>query len=138
MVGEWSKMIFISCYISPNCDLAQFDAFLNSIGLHVSRFINNRIIVAGDFNAHSESWGSKRTNAKGISLGEWALNLDLRLINTRSTPTCVRWQGEFVVDITWASPSAFNTIINWEVLSEIVLIGPLLHKYKDTEPKGNG
>ena len=45
----------------------------------------------------------------------WAAELDLRLINERSKSTCIRWQGESIVDLTWASTSAACRIKDWKV-----------------------
>jgi hypothetical protein len=46
---------------------------------------------------------------------EWAAKLDVRLVNWRSSSTCVAWRGESIVDLTWANPAAAGRVLGWEV-----------------------
>jgi hypothetical protein len=48
-------------------------------------------------------------------LEEWAAGLDLLILNERSRSTCVRSRGEFIVDLTWASPAAARLVGSWGV-----------------------
>ena len=77
---------------------------------------NQKLLILGDFNAKSSAWGSPNTNARGHALVEWATSLDLRLLNSGDTNTCVRWQGESIVDLSWASPILAQQVSMWEVL----------------------
>ncbi|XP_026823921.1 uncharacterized protein LOC113561604 [Ooceraea biroi] len=45
-----------------------------------------------------------------------AADLGLCLLNTGSGSTCVHWQGESIVDLTWASPSLVRVVRGWEVV----------------------
>jgi len=63
-----------------------------------------QIIIAGDFNAKSLTWGERHHNAKGGSLVEWTSGLGLKILNDPRgrVSTCVQSQGESIVDITMA------------------------------------
>lgn len=41
--------------------------------------------------------------------------INLTLINNGETPTCVRKQGNSIIDLTWATPQIANRIENWKV-----------------------
>lgn len=49
---------------------------------------------------------------------EWAAGLDLFLLNCGNVSTCVRRQGESVVDFLWASPPTAMLVENWRVMDE--------------------
>lgn len=98
------KILFISCYVSPNVGLPEYRAFLDELSDVIINARNFNILLAGDFNAHSLLWGSGSTSLKGELLGNWAAGLDLRLANLGNAPTCVRWQGSSIIDLTWTSP----------------------------------
>jgi len=62
------------------------------------------VFLAGDFNAHSALWGSRRGNRRGGIVKDWTAQLGLVLLNRGLVSTCVRPQGESIVDLTWATP----------------------------------
>lgn len=45
----------------------------------------------------------------------WADESDLRQLNEGTVPTCVRHNGESIVDTTWASPSLVKYVQGWAV-----------------------
>jgi len=77
------------------------------------------IIVAGDFNARSPAWGDTRRNPRGQPLEDWMSGHGLGLLNTGHASTCVRPQGESVIDITMASPSAAHRVSSWRVIEDL-------------------
>lgn len=105
----------MSCYISPSIDNEAVLEILDETGDTIKRR-DSPIIVGGDFNAASTMWGSRRTNTRGNLLEEWAAECDLRVVNVGCTPTCVRPQGESIVDVTWSSPDTIDKIRNWSVV----------------------
>ncbi|XP_025263673.1 uncharacterized protein LOC105248284 [Camponotus floridanus] len=86
-----------------------------------------KVLIGGDFNSKSEYWGSSTTDAKGELVEEWAVTHGLVLVNTGTTPTCVRPQGESVIDLTWATPSMVNLIARWTVDVESLTLSD--HRY---------
>ncbi|EFN84018.1 hypothetical protein EAI_15961, partial [Harpegnathos saltator] len=75
------------------------------------------VVIARDFNAHSERWGCspRQRDSRGDALIDWAVGLGLSLINEVSASTCVRLNGESVIDLTWATPSAARLFREWKV-----------------------
>lgn len=63
-------------------------------------------------------WGDKLTNKRGERLDKWMSSKDFRIVNEGSSPTCVRSQGDSVVDLTWATAHVHMYIDRWEVLEE--------------------
>lgn len=54
----------------------------------------------------------RQWNAAGRILTEWAAEQNLVLINTEFVSTCVRPRKEPVIDLTWASSSAAQIIVD--------------------------
>lgn len=112
MAGEgyvavrWGLIVVISIYLTPALVLAQFRRGLDEIGECIRRYMPSPVLAAGDFNAKSPTWGSPRQDPKGGALEAWAAGLNLCLVNTGATNTCVRPRGGSIVDLTWATPSA--------------------------------
>ncbi|XP_011884035.1 PREDICTED: uncharacterized protein LOC105571170, partial [Vollenhovia emeryi] len=97
------------------------------------------IIVAGDFNAASTLWGARRRNAKGAEVEAWANRLGLHLENRGNVSTCVRPQGESIVDLTWTSPGAARMIKSWRVAEELEMLSdhlPIIMELK--QPVADG
>ncbi|XP_054015953.1 uncharacterized protein LOC128896612 [Hylaeus anthracinus] len=78
-----------------------------------------RALVLGDFNAKSTAWGGPATDARGRAVLEWAASADIRLRNRGSVSTCVRWQGESIVDLSWTTPAAARLVSGWRVAEEV-------------------
>ncbi|EFN85690.1 hypothetical protein EAI_10578, partial [Harpegnathos saltator] len=80
------------------------------------------VIVAGDFNAHSDGWGCGpwQLDRRGNTVIGWAAGLSLILMNEGSESTCVRpgGGGASVIDLTWANPSAAGYFHEWKVEAE--------------------
>ncbi|EFN84361.1 hypothetical protein EAI_03729, partial [Harpegnathos saltator] len=78
------------------------------------------IVIAGDFNAHSEAWrcSPRQGDTRGEAVISWAARLVLLLMNKGSASTCVRPRGESVIDLTWATPSAAGMLQDWKVEAE--------------------
>lgn len=107
---EWGHIAFVCCYISPNCNVDEYESYVESLGNCIRRCQPRPTIALGDFNAHSREWGGRRENAKGRKLIEWAASINLTHLNQGSVNTCVRWQGESIVDLTRANTSAARIV----------------------------
>ncbi|XP_072938828.1 uncharacterized protein [Epargyreus clarus] len=124
---EWGPLAVLGCYVSPNCTLGAFETFLDRVANCVRSCLPRPVLVMGDFNAHSRVWGNRRDSPRGEATLEWAAGLDLRLLNRGSVSTCVRWQGESVVDLSWATLSAERLITGWRVADELVTLSDHRH-----------
>jgi len=114
---RWGKWLVVGVYIPPRLNIRQYERRLDSLQGCINRH-PWPALVAGDFNAHSTSWGSRVTNGKGRAVEEWA-QLGLILLNRGSVSTCVRPQGESIVDLTWAAPPAAARVTKWEVVTGV-------------------
>lgn len=117
VLARWGETYLVSVYLSPRLSLVETEDRLNEISSAMRTLGNPPTIIAGDFNAHATLWGSDSTNARGRLVLEWAAENNMCCMNRGDESTCVRAQGESIVDITWASPGCSRRIENWEVLS---------------------
>ncbi|XP_053989811.1 uncharacterized protein LOC128882251 [Hylaeus volcanicus] len=108
--AECGGLALIGVYAPPSAPLAAFEWLLDGIRDALSRSPVARTLVLGDFNAKSTAWGGPPTDARGRAVLEWAASADLRLLNRGSVSTCVRWQGESIVDLSWATPAASRLV----------------------------
>lgn len=116
--ARWGDATIILCYFSPNKSMASFEKFLARVEECLARSGEHPTTIAGDFNAKSGAWGSRRTDARGEILSEWMDSLNLVPLNRGTVSTCVRWQGESVVNVTLASPIMARRISKWRVDEE--------------------
>ncbi|XP_018368223.1 PREDICTED: uncharacterized protein LOC108764459 [Trachymyrmex cornetzi] len=103
---RWGDMVLIGVYLSPSLDVAQFGQTLEEIERCVGRFQTGIVLVAGDFNAKTDLWGSAGTDTKGRCLRNWASATGMCCLNTGGVSTCVRVQGESIVNVSFANPAA--------------------------------
>lgn len=116
---RWGDIAVMGVYFPPSGTLAEFEMWLDGLKGCVRRHQRRPTLVAGDFNSWSRTWGSKKTGARGRTLEEWAATLDLVLLNRGKTATCVRTQGESIIDLSWASPFAAKLVKSWEVRTDM-------------------
>ncbi|XP_043522525.1 uncharacterized protein LOC122535233 [Frieseomelitta varia] len=109
-------------YAPPIWPLEQFERLLDELHNSLAPLHPRAILVLGDFNAKSTTWGSSRTDARGKVTEDWATSLNLTLLNKGKKSTCVRWQGESIIDLTWASPSAARLITDWDVNDDVEIL----------------
>lgn len=115
--GQWSSDVpgliaakvggitFLSCYAPPSLSREGFAEFVEAIELEAQS--HPQVVVAGDFNAWHEEWGSRRSNERGEVLLEASQQLGLLLMNRGNVATFVGngVATASVVDVTFASSS---------------------------------
>lgn len=106
-----------SCYYSPSkkLSLEEYRAYLGRLSDSI-REGPTEYIVAVDFNAHSPSWGSPTTCAKGEALSDFASAIGLIVINQGNAPTYERGGHSSHIDVTFASTRISRLIHLWQVL----------------------
>lgn len=122
---EHNNLYIFSCYISPNCEFNVFNQFLSTLDTMVTGVAGN-VIVAGDFNARARAWDLV-DNLRGRTLLSWATGIGMYLLNESGTNTCLRWQGESVVDLTWCSSGILERIVDWRVKSNLETLSDHLY-----------
>jgi hypothetical protein len=114
-------------YFSPNRSFADFEQMLTELGALVGQVSPTPVLVAGDFNAKATAWGSPATDVRGDALVEWAISLGLTVLNTGTESTCVRQQGESIVDVTFSSNTLAHRVQNWRVETDVETLSD--HRY---------
>ncbi|XP_041987884.1 uncharacterized protein LOC121739463 [Aricia agestis] len=126
VVADLGALTVVGVYFSPNRPIAEFGAFL----LRLTTFVSgaaNPVVVAGDFNAKSTRWGSPATDTRGRAMADWLATTGLVVANRGAVSTCVRWQGESIVDLTLVSPSIARRMSGWRVLEEVETLSDHLY-----------
>lgn len=109
-------VLMVAGYLSPNSTRLETMDYVNELERVIRDNAGAQVLLLGDFNARSVMWGCATENDRRFQLLELTTNLDLRLINVGSAPTCVRAQGSSVVDTCWGNVGLMARIKNWRVL----------------------
>ncbi|KAL0821003.1 hypothetical protein ABMA28_005652 [Loxostege sticticalis] len=114
---ECRGILLVAVYLPPRRSAAAVEAGLDRLSA-VLRQSSLPALIGGDFNAKSTAWGEDATDTRGELVLEWATASGLVVLNVGRVPTCVRPQGESIVDLTFASPSLASRVSGWQVLAE--------------------
>jgi hypothetical protein len=115
VVTLWGENLMVGVYFSPNSSRAELEEFLGKVKTAIQRHLPRPVLVAGDLNAKLGAWSSPVTNAKDADVEEWVEGLNLLVLNRGCVPTCVRYNGESVIDITFGSPQIARMVLDWRV-----------------------
>lgn len=112
-VAKIGGVHWFSCYAAPSLGKQNYETMLDKLvkesnGLH-------SFIIAGDFNAWAEEWGSNSTNFRGRAILEAFSPLDMVLANKGVTSTFRRGTLSSVIDITFVSNHLWPQLVNWQV-----------------------
>jgi hypothetical protein len=99
-VVKLNNIYFVSCYAPPRWNLDEFASMMTAIEIELRG--KRPILLTGDFNAWSRTWGSTHTDARGRIVEETLAAMDLVLLNIPGVHTfeCVR--GRSVIDLAFA------------------------------------
>ncbi|XP_018367004.1 PREDICTED: uncharacterized protein LOC108763666 [Trachymyrmex cornetzi] len=112
---RWGDMVLIGVYLPPSLNIRQFEEALEEMEELIQQMDNTPMFVLGDFNAKDIMWQSKTTDLRGKTVAEWASRLGLCCLNHGGKSTCVRYSGESIVDLTFATPVAARRLFSWKV-----------------------
>lgn len=133
---QWGDMVVFGVYFSPNKSLAEFEVFMDLLAAAVVRVSSSLpVVVLGDLNAWSEVWGSVSTDPRGEVVEDWALATGLSLLNQGSVSTCVRLQGESIVDLSFATPAVAARVSGWRVLDGVETLSDHVYIRFDVSPQ---
>ncbi|XP_063634886.1 uncharacterized protein LOC134805531 [Cydia splendana] len=117
--AKWENIILIGTYFSPNRPLPAFERHLENLAVLIRRVAPTPVLLMGDLNAKSATWGSPITDPRGATLRDWAATMGLITLNQGNANTCVRRQGGSIVDVTFATPVVAARVGDWRVLGDI-------------------
>jgi len=103
---------FYSCYIAPSAHISEFRTIMQEIADDARG--RSPILIAGDFNAWSTTWGSASTTQRGTILLEAVASLNVCLLNEGNRPTFSKSGRESIIDLTFASPELARNCV-WRV-----------------------
>lgn len=113
---KWGEIWIMGVYLPPRLRISEVEECLDRFERSLRTLSRSPVLIMGDFNGHSTLWGSRRNCPRGRLIADWANSLGLTCVNRGNASTCIRPQGESVVDITWATPAAERLIRSWRVL----------------------
>lgn len=94
-----SGCLYVSVYFSPNNhSRLNYDAYLDRLA-HIVRS-RKKVIIGGDLNAKSRQWESPVINWRAAPTERLIDTCGLRVQNVGNVATCVRTNGESIVDVT--------------------------------------
>lgn len=101
---QFTGLLVFSCYWRPGGPLREFKGFLLDIEAELRLKLHPELVVmlAGDFNAKSRSWGSSVDNTKSGILEQFAGSMGMLLENVGSVPIFAMGDHVSVVDVTLA------------------------------------
>lgn len=120
IMTETEEFVLYSVYISPNLDLEDFEVGLQELRMNL-RTNSKNIVVAGDFNAKSTTWGGQQNDARGRILSEWIEENNLSLLNDGEKPTLMRSTGVSFIDLPLISEDVNTERVEWGVMDEETL-----------------
>lgn len=95
---EKGKMLLVSCYFPPNCEI---DPKIVELEQLLTNYTNFPTIIIGDLNARSPHWGDTLQNHRGQCLLDFILQNDIDIQNEiDSDPTFRNAMGRSWIDIT--------------------------------------
>ncbi|XP_020298461.1 uncharacterized protein LOC109862737 [Pseudomyrmex gracilis] len=107
---EWGELVIVGCYFSPTRPFHEFEEFLNGLERVIRRLQPRPLLVLGDFNAKSVTWGSPRTDVRGRALEECMAACGFATVIEGTQHTYVMRNGGSIVDVTVASLSAIARV----------------------------
>lgn len=113
VIAKINGINIFSCYAPPSLSFGDFEELLDNV---VSQARGRHpFVIAGDFNAWAEEWGSRYTNSRGRTLLEAFCPLDITLANKGSTSTFRKNGYHSVIDVTFVSSRIAKQNMNWRV-----------------------
>ncbi|XP_076750420.1 uncharacterized protein LOC143423179 [Xylocopa sonorina] len=97
MAVNWAVCLVVGIYASPSWSLSRFDILLDELQIIVSFYM------------------ALTEDGPEGSLVDEVPGLGLRLLNQGSASTCVRYQGESIVDLSFANALGTRRVSGWRV-----------------------
>ncbi|XP_070518819.1 uncharacterized protein [Cardiocondyla obscurior] len=119
VAAQWGQIVVIEIYFPPSGTLSECEIWLDELSTCIRRLKPLPFIIAGNFNAWNTTWGSIKTGPRGRLVETWAVSHDLILLNRGRVSTCIRPQGESIIDLTWAYPVIARKVTKWEVAEDL-------------------
>ncbi|XP_035216980.1 uncharacterized protein LOC118190394 [Stegodyphus dumicola] len=111
------RILVTNIYIPPTADISESLDLQQRI---LADYPNEQHLLAGDFNAHSETWGYPHTDLRGRAVEDFVASNDLSIHNEpECLPTFETVNGKGWPDLTLSSAALTPKIKNWTVEDSI-------------------
>ncbi|XP_070855029.1 uncharacterized protein [Drosophila suzukii] len=109
--------------LAPSVHISEFRPIMQEIADDARG--RSPILIAGDFNAWSTTWGSASTPQRGTILLEAVALLNVCLLNEGNRPTFSKSGRESIIDLTFASPELARNCLDLVVSTLLPTQPPL-------------
>lgn len=106
----------VSAYLAHDHQTIPCDTLRNMVLDATSKGVG--VILGCDANAHHEVWGSSDTNLRGELLFDYLISTSLNICNIGCEPTFIVSNRQEVLDITLASDTISDLVVDWVVSDE--------------------
>ncbi|XP_035230906.1 uncharacterized protein LOC118202812 [Stegodyphus dumicola] len=112
-------VLLVSLYSPPT---ANIDTTIQRMQQLLQRYRSHNILCAGDFNAHSSTWGYASTDPKGRMLEDFFSSQNMSVLNHHdAAPTFDRVHSQGWPDLTVATLQIAQKIQDWTVVEGLSL-----------------
>lgn len=110
------ELLIINCYAPPKGNI---ESLLFKIDNVIQKLKIKNVIIAGDFNAKSHTWGGDILDDRGEAVTEFIIKNNLTLLNdSNSEPTFETARGKSWIDLSIISNSLIKETISWKILKD--------------------
>ncbi|XP_066149867.1 uncharacterized protein [Euwallacea fornicatus] len=117
---ELGRFTLVSVYFSPNKITCEFEAIINRLDNFVEGMDGRRVVIAGDFNAKCQMFGSGVQNAYGRVLEELVEARELTPHNNGGEWTFGNKNGRSVIDVTMSGAIVARMVRQWQVERDVL------------------
>ncbi|KAJ3659369.1 hypothetical protein Zmor_011059 [Zophobas morio] len=110
---ETRKIVYYSCYISPNTNNHDFEEYPNRLKISIKK--HKKVVFARDLNAKSRVWGSKERDKRGRILLDWMAEMNLIIHNKARDPNFISQEGSSHIDLLTTTEKIGNQVKNWRI-----------------------
>lgn len=112
IIHTFKTITVCSVYLEPHLKITIYDLE------HLIEQLPEPFLVVGDFNAHSNFWGSEKTDTRGQIIEDFILSNNLCLLNTGKPTYCSPSSRKMsCIDLSFCSPSIFMDF-KWDILND--------------------
>lgn len=112
------NMAVVSCYYSPSISVETFEARLDELEARLGRTDTSDMIVAGDLNAKSPVWGSRRWDSRGSTVLGFCGRMGLIPLRSEGRFSFERNNKTSLIDIIMCSRGLTRSLVSSKILDD--------------------
>jgi ribonuclease HI len=116
IIYQGTSFLFISLYFPPSISVVPLIDIIQSI---LNKYKQSNIILGGDTNCRSITWGNQHNDIRGKKFEELIINNNLKILNDGTSHTYENEKGQIgFMDLTLVNRRCSRLINSWSVLEE--------------------